>query len=1483
MRPQKVPWRGALILSLACLLESHAAWASHSVNVALQTSFNAAPFLVELLETAAAESPASYFPLLDRIAQRTFAEAQTEKELYERFIQVLQDDGHFTDGESLASFKFALSLHEAAPRIEAHFQYYNATVQPHMMAAQDAVCPVWVHFDGQQYCSPALERAQQPVAFETSENVLPFDRVLGPAEAPASIIYADITHPLFADFHNTISETARDGTTSYRIRYRPSETRSEPVPLSGYGVELNLKRTDYIVIDDREAGSADEVKQDAAKEPDANDELQIKSLTTSELYSLGLNAASWVASNPNPMQALLQVSTDFPKYSSFLASQDANEDFLKEHLSNREILLPSGFNALWINGLQIENRQVNAYSLLEHLRRERKLIGQMKDIGLTPTEAVNILAHEVIAESARNAADHRFDWRDDLEGGEVIIFMNDLEQDKRYTGWPTSLTGLFQRTYPGQLPAVARDIHNIIVPFEVDNLKDLELVTTALQSLIKRKVPIRIGLVPIGASKAAQTYGKLSYHLLDTYGLATFLSFYQETVKSGKLAAQPEKLFAATIKERKLRQDKTALSYTEVLESEELEQRLRHRDAYVDRLELRGSTAPFIVNGVVLARTESWFETMSQRVYMDLQVIMQAVYEGSLPEDASARDHLIAEAITRRNELVIPHDLKDIKVVDVAALTADHADAFAKMPRIVGAEAVLMADRAHMLVVADLNTEDGRSLASAAVEFQTKVPEIEVMLVHSAGDPSEPGISTLMYHWQRETGPKLSAEQQAKVQAFLGGSDAKIRMPQEVQQEAAQYWALANGLIRDLGLKAGENGLWLNGRMLGPLRRSLGVEDLQLLLDFERSARLAPVTMAVAATGLEDKFKEPLDVAKITAVVARSQKSELPEGMRDSAPLLRLDRYRLWNDTHTAITVGTSDDPTLQVVAVLDPVSEVSQPWISILHTLSELEGVNLKIFLNPRGQLTELPSKRFYRQVLGSAPSFDADGIRVSPKASFNKLPEDTLFNLDLILPPSWLVAPKTSVDDLDNIKFSGTEHDVHAVYELEHILIEGHARDVTVNPPPRGVQLLLGTAEDPHFTDTIIMANLGYFQFKANPGYWQISLKPGRSSKIYNLDSVGPDGYLAVPGDETSSVALMSFQGTTLFPRLSRKPGMEEAEVLESTTPGSAMDYLNKGASFASSALSSLGIKTSSTTNADINIFSVASGHLYERMLNIMMVSVMKHTKHSVKFWFIEQFLSPAFKSTLPSLAEHYGFEYEMVTYKWPHWLRAQTEKQREIWGYKILFLDVLFPVDLDKVIFVDADQIVRTDMMELNKVNLKGAPYGFTPMCDSRTEMEGFRFWKQGYWETYLRGKPYHISALYVVDLKKFREVAAGDRLRQQYHSLSADPASLSNLDQDLPNHMQHNLPIFSLPQEWLWCETWCSDESLKDAKTIDLCNNPQTKEPKLDRARRQVPEWTEYDNEIREVIAKARGDVPAMQQAGDSVAQADAQTPLKKDEL
>ena len=68
----------------------------------------------------------------------------------------------------------------------------------------------------------------------------------------------------------------------------------------------------------------------------------------------------------------------------------------------------------------------------------------------------------------------------------------------------------------------------------------------------------------------------------------------------------------------------------------------------------------------------------------------------------------------------------------------------------------------------------------------------------------------------------------------------------------------------------------------------------------------------------------------------------------------------------------------------------------------------------------------------------------------------------------------------------------------------------------------------------------------------------------------------------------------------------------------------------------------------------------------------------------------------------------------------------------------------------------------------------------------------------------------------------------------------------------------VPIHSLPEEWLWCETWCGNGTKRNAKTIDLCNNPLTKEPKLNQATRIIGErWSQYDERSNEIAALEMG--------------------------
>ena len=59
-------------------------------------------------------------------------------------------------------------------------------------------------------------------------------------------------------------------------------------------------------------------------------------------------------------------------------------------------------------------------------------------------------------------------------------------------------------------------------------------------------------------------------------------------------------------------------------------------------------------------------------------------------------------------------------------------------------------------------------------------------------------------------------------------------------------------------------------------------------------------------------------------------------------------------------------------------------------------------------------------------------------------------------------------------------------------------------------------------------------------------------------------------------------------------------------------------------------------------IHIFSLATGHMYERLLRIMILSVIKHSKiMKVKFWLFENYLSPTFKKIVNIRTIIYDFE--------------------------------------------------------------------------------------------------------------------------------------------------------------------------------------------------------------------------------------------------
>lgn len=500
-------------------------------------------------------------------------------------------------------------------------------------------------------------------------------------------------------------------------------------------------------------------------------------------------------------------------------------------------------------------------------------------------------------------------------------------------------------------------------------------------------------------------------------------------------------------------------------------------------------------------------------------------------------------------------------------------------------------------------------------------------------------------------------------------------------------------LEQGLHLPRGARAVLVNGRVLGPLHETEQfTEDDFILLDRHLSSTINDRLVRIVSR--LNLFNDPSQLSdllmRISSIISQNEKN--------SSPVQRKQTPRISESSKATLRLPAQrpDEPSFLFEAVLDPATRDGQRLLPIISALRKSVNMDLVLHFNCKLQLSELPLKSFYRYVYET-------NLETEPSALFRHLPETPILTLGMVTPESWMVEAVQSIYDLDNIHLADVPVGVSARFELQYLLIEGQCFDETQSYP-RGLQLILGTNKTKNLFDTIVMANLGYFQLKAYPGVWHLNLREGRSDDIYTIathDNTDSPTRTSQP----VIVVIRSFDARWVKVYVARKPGKENEKLLEDSDDsgggsGSIWDSFSFGGS------SSSVTKSDDTTDDTINIFSVASGHLYERLLRIMMISVLKNTKKPVKFWFLKNYLSPSFTNFLPYYAQHYNFTYELVQYKWPKWLTVYpSEKQRVIWGYKILFLDVLFPLDLKKVIFVDADQVVRADLAELRDLDLHG----------------------------------------------------------------------------------------------------------------------------------------------------------------------------------
>lgn len=1245
-----------------------------------------------------------------------------------------------------------------------------------------------------------------------------------------------------------------------------------------------------------------------------------------ELKDLGHQTAQRIVHASDPLQSMQEINQNFPSVVSSLSRMKLNESIKDEILSNQR-MVPPGKALLALNGALLNIEDIDLYMLMDLAHQELSLANHFSKLKIPDGAIRKLLLTTPLPEPDSYRVDFRsvhVTYLNNLEEDDMYKRWRSNINEILMPAFPGQLRyirkNLFHAVYVID-PATACGLESIETLRSLyENQLPVRFGVILYSTQLIKTIENNGGQIPSSdAVTNAQVKEDLStmvirlfLYIKEHHGIQTAFQFLgnlntlrTESADSSEADIEQEHVdgaFVETIlpKVKTLPQD----ILLKLRQEHTLKEASEASSMFVFKLGLAKLKCSFLMNGLVFDSVEE--ETLLNAMNEELPKIQEQVYYGQIESHTKVLDKLLSESgLSRYNPQIISGGKNKPRFVSLASSTRKGESMLNDVNYLHSPETSEDVKYVTHLLAADVATKKGMKLLHEGVRYLiggSKSARLGVLF--SSSQNADPHsllfikffektassfshkekvlyfLDKLCLFYEREYLLKTSVES-ASSQMFIdkvleladeyGLSSKAYRscLVESVDEELLKRLTkVAQFLSWELGLESDANAIISNGRVIFPVdeRTFLG-QDLHLLESMEFNQRVKPVQEIIE--GIEWQDVDPdLLTSKYFSDVFMFVSSAMATRDRSSESA----RFEVLNSEYSAVLLG-NENATIHIDAVIDPLSPTGQKLASLLQVLQKHVQTSMRIVLNPMSSLVDIPLKNYYRYVLPNTDDYSSTGFDVDgPKAFFANMPLSKTLTMNLDVPEPWLVEPVIAIHDLDNILLEnlGDTTTLQAVFEVESLVLTGHCAEKD-HEAPRGLQLILGTKNRPHLVDTLVMANLGYWQMKVSPGVWYLQLAPGRSSELYALKG-GNDG----SQDQSSlkRITIDDLRGKVVHLEVVKRKGKEHEKLLVPSDGDDAVQQNKEGSwnsNFLKWASGFVGGRQQSMKGGPdkehekggrqgktINIFSIASGHLYERFLKIMILSVLKNTNRPVKFWFIKNYLSPQFKDVIPHMAQEYNFEYELITYKWPSWLHKQKEKQRIIWAYKILFLDVIFPLSLEKVIFVDADQIIRTDMGELYDMDIKGRPLAYTPFCDNNREMDGYKFWKQGFWKEHLRGRPYHISALYVVDLVKFRETAAGDNLRVFYETLSKDPNSLSNLDQDLPNYAQHTVPIFSLPQEWLWCESWCGNATKAKARTIDLCNNPMTKEPKLQGARRIVTEWPDLDLEARKFTAKILGE-------------------------
>ncbi|KAL1065904.1 hypothetical protein V6Z11_D12G028700 [Gossypium hirsutum] len=880
-----------------------------------------------------------------------------------------------------------------------------------------------------------------------------------------------------------------------------------------------------------------------------------------ELKDLGHQTAQRIVQASDPLQSMQEINQNFPSVVSSLSRMKLNDSIKDEIIANQK-MIPPGKSLMALNGALINIEDIDLYLLIDLVHQELSLADQFSKLKIPHSTVRKVLLTVTPPELNMFRVDFR---------SAHVHYLNNLEEDAMYRRWRNNINEILVPVFPGQPHYIRKNLYHavyVLDPATVCGLQSIDIIT----SFYENTFPMRFGVILYSAEfikKIEMSGGELHssalehdseiendkssliiqlfIYIKENHGPQTAFQFLSnvnrlrtESAESTDEAVEMHHIEGAFV-ETELSKAKS--SPQEILLKLKKEQTFKEmsQESSLSVFKLGVGTLQccLLMNGLVFDSSE---EALLNAMSDELPRIQEQVYYGHINSRTDVLDKFLSEnGISRYNPQILADGKVKQRFVSLASSILGGDSVLNEINYLHSPETVDDVKAVTHLLAVDVTSKKGIKLLREGIHYLiggTKGARVGVLFSASqiADLPSllltrTFEITAASYSHKKKvldfldqlcsfyehkyilrstTAAESNQEFVDKVYELAEANELFSKPYKSSLPEASDLKLrerlnkVSQFLYRQLGIPSGVNAIITNGRVT-PLGASVFLsDDLHLLESIEFKHRIKHIVEIIEEVNWQDVDPDRLTSKYISDVIMFVSSSMATRDRSTESA-----RFEILNAEYSAVVVN-NENSSIHIDAVVDPLSPPGQKLSSLLRVLAKYAHPSMRIVLNPLSSLGDLPLKNYYRYVVPTMDDFSSTDYTVNgPKAFFANMPLSKTLTMNLDVPEPWLVEPVIAIHDLDNIFLEnlGDTRTLQAVFELEALVLTGHCAEKD-HGPPRGLQLILGTENTPHLVDTIVMANLGYWQMKVHPGVWHLQLAPGRSSELYFFRDGVDDG---------------------------------------------------------------------------------------------------------------------------------------------------------------------------------------------------------------------------------------------------------------------------------------------------------------------------------------------------------------------------------------